>query len=53
MNNLNIIACQIADFGMARDVTDDSYYESSNSKLPVRWTAPEVWMTTTYSSMVM
>ena len=33
---------QIADFGMARDVTDDDYYVSTGGKIPVRWTAPEV-----------
>ena len=33
---------QIADFGMARDVTDDTYYVASGGKIPLRWTAPEV-----------
>ena len=33
---------QIADFGMARDVTDDIYYVSTGGKIPVKWTAPEV-----------
>ena len=33
---------QIADFGMARDVTDDIYYVASGGKIPLRWTAPEV-----------
>ena len=33
---------QIADFGMARDVTDDIYYVASGGKIPVKWTAPEV-----------
>ena len=37
-----LFASQIADFGMARDVIDESYYMSSNGKLPVKWTAPEV-----------
>ena len=35
---------QIADFGMARDVSDDTYYITSGGKIPVRWTAPEVWI---------
>ena len=35
---------QIADFGMARDVTDDIYYVSTGGKIPVKWTAPEVCM---------
>ena len=34
---------QIADFGMARDVSDNIYYMTSGGKIPVRWTAPEVW----------
>ena len=33
---------QIADFGMSRDVTNDSYYITSGGKIPVKWTAPEV-----------
>ena len=33
---------QIADFGMARDVADDTYYITSGGKIPVKWTAPEV-----------
>ena len=38
------IHVQIADFGMARDVTDDTYHVSTGGKIPVRWTAPEVDM---------
>ena len=38
-----IVTCkQIADFGMARDVTDDTYYITKGGKIPVKWTAPEV-----------
>ena len=37
-------ALQIGDFGMARDVSDDTYYIVKGGKIPVRWTAPEVWM---------
>ena len=33
---------QIADFGMARDVSDDTYYMSTGGKVPLKWTAPEV-----------
>ena len=29
---------------MARDVTGDNYYMSSKGKIPVKWTAPEVYM---------
>ena len=35
---------QIADFGMARDVSDDTYYITGGGKIPVKWTAPEVWI---------
>ncbi len=33
---------QVADFGMARDLMEDTYYTSSGGKIPVKWTAPEV-----------
>ena len=33
---------QIADFGMSRDLEDDSCYIVSGGKIPVKWTAPEV-----------
>ena len=33
---------QIADFGMSRDLADESYYVSHGGKIPVKWTAPEV-----------
>ena len=35
---------QISDFGMARDLADDTYYtvQSKGGKIPVKWTAPEV-----------
>ncbi len=33
---------QIADFGMARDLMDDTYYTASGGKIPIKWTAPEV-----------
>ena len=41
---------QIADFGMARDVSDDIYYIAHGGKIPVRWTAPEVWILCKQSS---
>ena len=34
---------QISDFGMSRDVVDENYYVSHGGKVPVKWTAPEVW----------
>jgi hypothetical protein len=33
---------QIGDFGLARDLIDDSYYMIQGTKLPIRWTAIEV-----------
>ena len=38
---------KIADFGMARDVSED-YYITSGSQIPIRWTAPEVSNITMY-----
>ena len=32
---------QVADFGMSRDLEDESYYVSQGGKIPVKWTAPE------------
>ena len=31
---------------MARDVADDSYYVATGGKIPVKWTAPEVYLHT-------
>jgi hypothetical protein len=35
---------QIGDFGMARDLMDETYYtpKTKGGKIPVKWTAPEV-----------
>ena len=33
---------QISDFGMSRDLENDSYYVSRGGMIPVKWTAPEV-----------
>ncbi len=39
-----IIFFQIGDFGMARDLMDETYYtpKTKGGKIPVKWTAPEV-----------
>ncbi len=42
ISHYRIYIFKIADFGMARDLTDDDYYTSSGGKIPVKWTAPEV-----------
>ena len=39
---LYIVWSQIADFGMSRDLQDESYYISKSKKIPIKWTAPEV-----------
>ena len=33
---------QIGDFGLARDLMDDTYYKSRGGQIPIKWTAPEV-----------
>ena len=39
---LYIVWSQIADFGMSRDLQNESYYISQSKKIPLKWTAPEV-----------
>lgn len=34
---------------MSRDLEDENYYVSHGGKIPVKWTAPEVNINTTYS----
>ncbi|XP_037832779.1 tyrosine-protein kinase Srms-like isoform X2 [Kryptolebias marmoratus] len=35
------LVCKVADFGLARIIKDSIYTASRNTKIPVRWTAPE------------
>ena len=42
---------QIADFGMSRDLMDENYYTSHGGMIPVKWTAPEVFITSTYPAV--
>uniref|UniRef100_A0A1X7UUU1 Protein kinase domain-containing protein n=1 Tax=Amphimedon queenslandica TaxID=400682 RepID=A0A1X7UUU1_AMPQE len=42
--------CKIADFGMSRDLKDESYYISQSKKIPIKWTAPEALHYKKYSS---
>ncbi|XP_062502675.1 ephrin type-A receptor 4a-like [Corticium candelabrum] len=44
------LTCKIADFGMARDVSDDNYYVTKGGKVPIRWCAPETWSYRRFSS---
>ena len=36
------VLLQISDFGMSRNLENDSYYLSKGGMIPVKWTAPEV-----------
>ena len=40
--SIMIVNLQISDFGMSRNLMDESYYISYGGKIPVKWTAPEV-----------
>ena len=40
---------QIADFGLSRDIVDDTYYTATSGKIPVKWTAPEVSVPCTWN----
>ncbi|XP_065833056.1 ephrin type-A receptor 4-A-like isoform X2 [Oscarella lobularis] len=42
--------CKIGDFGMARDLADDTYYVTSGGKIPIRWTSPEALNFRKYST---
>ena len=44
------LVSQIGDFGMARDLMDDTYYKSSGGQIPVKWTAPEALLYKKYST---
>ena len=37
---------------MARDITDDNFYVASGGKVPVKWTAPEVYITYVHSYII-
>ena len=45
-----LLFCQIADFGMSRDLQDENYYVAHGGMIPVKWTAPEALMYRKYSS---
>ena len=42
---------QIGDFGMSRDLADETYYVSQGGKIPVKWTAPEAIHFKKYSTV--
>ena len=37
----NLFIIQIADFGLSRDLADETYYVSHGGMIPLKWTAPE------------
>lgn len=41
---------QIGDFGMSRDLQDETYYHSHGGMVPVKWTAPEAIQHRKYST---
>eukprot|EP00041_Stephanoeca_diplocostata_P025194 m.654831 g.654831 ORF g.654831 m.654831 type:complete len:1020 (+) comp22692_c0_seq1:441-3500(+) len=44
------IECKISDFGLSRDLDDDTYYESDGGMVPIRWTPPEAYKYKKYST---
>ncbi|XP_019381186.1 PREDICTED: cytoplasmic tyrosine-protein kinase BMX [Gavialis gangeticus] len=46
----NDLTVKVSDFGMARYVLDDLYVSSQGTKFPVKWSAPEVFHYTKFSS---
>ncbi|XP_018537411.1 tyrosine-protein kinase Tec isoform X1 [Lates calcarifer] len=45
------LVVKVSDFGMARYVLDNQYTSSSGAKFPVKWSPPEVFNFSKYSSM--
>eukprot|EP00117_Sycon_ciliatum_P012309 scpid102131/ scgid5293/ Ephrin type-B receptor 1; ELK; EPH tyrosine kinase 2; EPH-like kinase 6; Neuronally-expressed EPH-related tyrosine kinase; Tyrosine-protein kinase receptor EPH-2 len=43
------LVCKIGDFGMSRNLADDTYYESHGGMIPVKWTSPEALLYRKYS----
>ena len=41
---------KVADFGLARFVTDDEYTASEGTKFPIKWAPPEVITYAKFSS---
>uniref|UniRef100_A0A8D0EV26 Protein kinase domain-containing protein n=1 Tax=Strix occidentalis caurina TaxID=311401 RepID=A0A8D0EV26_STROC len=41
---------KVSDFGMSRIVLDDQYTSSTGTKFPVKWSAPEVFSYSNYST---
>jgi serine/threonine protein kinase len=41
--------CKIGDFGLSRDLVDNTYYITRGGRIPIRWTAPEAIMYRKYT----
>eukprot|EP00042_Codosiga_hollandica_P044782 m.446897 g.446897 ORF g.446897 m.446897 type:complete len:924 (+) comp56874_c0_seq1:183-2954(+) len=44
------LVCKISDFGLSRNLEDDTYYESEGGMIPIRWTPPEAYKYKKYST---
>eukprot|EP00055_Hartaetosiga_balthica_P014618 m.81003 g.81003 ORF g.81003 m.81003 type:complete len:1041 (+) comp8639_c0_seq3:49-3171(+) len=44
------LTCKISDFGLSRDLEDDTYYQSEGGMVPIRWTPPEAFQYRKYST---
>ena len=49
-NHFMSVFLQISDFGMSRDLQNDSYYITRGGEIPVKWTAPETLNYKKYST---
>ena len=41
---------QISDFGMSRDLDEETYYVTKGGQIPIKWTAPEAILYKKYST---
>ena len=41
---------QISDFGMSRDLDEETYYVTKGGRIPIKWTAPEAILYKKYST---
>ena len=44
---------QIGDFGMSRDLKEETYYMSKGGTVPIKWTAPEVCICSATCSIIL
>ena len=41
---------KISDFGMSRDLDEETYYVTKGGRIPIKWTAPEAILYKKYST---